>query len=99
MRRGLCALVLAVASFGVIAPPAEADTPRCVTAREFRQVQPGMPKRRVHRVFDTRGRRAAFARVGRVTSESRHYRPCRRRTAIAVAFHNHRLSAKAMIRR
>lgn len=98
MKRTLCALVLTVATLGVAVPAAQADTPRCVTRAEFRSVHVGMPKARVHRIFDIRGRRVTFARTGRFTSEVRRYRPCSRRTAISVSYANHRLDAKARIR-
>jgi len=47
----------AVSSFGLVAlaPAATADTPRCVSRKEFRKVDRGMRKQRVHRIFDTRG--------------------------------------------
>lgn len=39
----------------VAATPASADTPRCATHQEFQQVDDGMGKARVHRIFDIRG--------------------------------------------
>jgi hypothetical protein len=98
MKRILCALVLAVATLGVAAPAAQADSPRCVTKAEFRSVHVGMTKARVHRIFDTSGRRVTFARVRRYTSEVRRYRPCSRRTAISVSYANRRLDGKSRVR-
>ncbi len=52
--------VLATAAFAslgavAIAPAASADTPGCVTRAEYRSVQYGMSKPRVHNTFDTSG--------------------------------------------
>ena len=58
MKRIPTALALGfAASIGVVvlAPPAQADTPGCVTKTEFRAVKKGDKKMRVHRIFDTRG--------------------------------------------
>jgi hypothetical protein len=98
MKKALCAFVLALSCVVVVAPAAEADTNRCVTRAEFRSVHQGMAKGRVHRVFDVRGRRVAFAKIGRYTSEVRRYRPCSRRTAISVSYANGRLDAKSRVR-
>lgn len=97
MKKLLCALAFAVASIGVGVPAAQADTPRCVTKAEYRQVHRGMAKGRVHRVFDVRGRRVAFSKHRRVTSEIRRYRTCRRRSAVSIAFGNGRLTAKSAV--
>lgn len=40
------------------AAPASADTPRCVTFKEFQQIDKGMKKARVHRIFGIRGQSA-----------------------------------------
>lgn len=97
MRKVLCALVLAVVSTCVAVPAAQADTPRCVSKREFRHVHRGMSKGRVHHVFDVKGRRVSFSRHDGTTSEIRRYRPCRRRSAVSVAFSNGHLSAKSAV--
>ena len=94
----------AVASFGVVAlaPAASADTPGCVTRAEFRQVHKGMTKTRVHRVFDTSGRRQAIAHSGGYTSEIRSYNPCSRYSAVSLGFDSGpgeplRLNAKSAV--
>ena len=97
MRRTLCALAIAIAGIGVAAPPAQADSPRCVSKGEYRQVHRGMSRGQVHRVFDTRGHRRAFARVGRFRSEVRVYRGCGRRSAVSVAYSRGRVRAKSAI--
>jgi hypothetical protein len=97
MRKTLCALALVVAGMAFGALPAQADTPRCVTRSEYRHVDRGMGRAQVHRVFDTRGRRKVFARVGRFTSEVRVYRGCGRRGIVSVSFTRGRLSGKAAL--
>jgi len=40
----------------LVAVPADADTPGCVTRNEFHKVERKWSKARVHRVFDSRGK-------------------------------------------
>ena len=70
--------------------PAQADTPGCVTKGEYRNVHKGMTKKRVHRIFDTRGVRTAFT-----TSEIRHYKPCNAYGTVQVSYRDGRLIAKS----
>jgi hypothetical protein len=95
MRQLLCTFALAVACLGGTASPAEAEAPACVNRGEYRQVHKGMTKRGVHRVFETRGRRVAFSKHGRFTSEIRRYRGCPAGSAVSVAYGNGRLKSKA----
>jgi len=67
--------VLAVTGFGVMTP-AQADSPGCVTRAEYRAVDKGMLKSKVHRIFDTNGKRL-YINHGQVTNEGREYRVCR----------------------
>jgi hypothetical protein len=46
-------LALALGGVMVTAVPAAADTPGCVTKKEYHQIHKGMTKKRVHRIFDT----------------------------------------------
>lgn len=64
---------------GPAAGSARADTPGCVTRAEFRSVSKGMRMRRVHRVFDTRGRRVDYVPGGGgyPAEQVRVYNPCR----------------------
>jgi len=59
MRKIAASLLAALAVVAGVtvaqAPVAEAAGRHCVTLREFHQVHRGMKKRRVHRIFDTRG--------------------------------------------
>jgi hypothetical protein len=90
---------LALAAGGVIvtAGPASADTPGCVTKSEYRKVHKGMTKKRVHRIFDNRGHRQAFAQSGGHTAEIRGYRTCSPFSAIAVSYGDGRLDAKSAV--
>ncbi len=60
----------------VIAVPTPAQAAGCVSHQEYRMVHRHWAKTRVHRVFDTRGRRAAIAHAGGYASEVRTYRGC-----------------------
>lgn len=94
----LAAAAAAVALTALTVPaPASAATPGCVTSREFAKVRKGWSKAKVHRAFGTRGKRAAFARAGRFTSEVRSYRTCTRYGAVAVSYSNGRLAAKSAV--
>jgi hypothetical protein len=59
MKKMLSAVVMTIlmiaGTVALTAAPVSADTPRCVTVKEYRQVYKGMKKWRVHRIFDTRG--------------------------------------------
>ena len=46
-------VVLALVGGTAISPPATADTPGCVTKKEYRKIHKGVTKKRVHRIFDT----------------------------------------------
>jgi Ni/Co efflux regulator RcnB len=94
MRKTICAVALVVASIGIGAPTAYADTPRCVTKAEYRRVHDGMRRARVHRIFDTRGHRDAIAGSGPTLTEVRGYRTCRRGSAVSVSYRNRRVTAK-----
>lgn len=68
-------LIATMASFGLVslAPIASADTPGCVTKREFRAVGFWDSKASVHSSFDTRGLRVrSYGGQG----ETRQYRTC-----------------------
>jgi hypothetical protein len=53
-------LALAAGLFFVSPTPAHADTRGYVSKSEFRRVHKGMKIKRVHRIFDTRGRQTAY---------------------------------------
>jgi len=88
--------VVAFGLTGMTVPAAHADTPGCVSKQEFRKVKDGFKKRRVHRIFDTRGRQTSIFRVGGETYESREYKPCsdRKYGFVWVDYVNGRLDAK-----
>jgi hypothetical protein len=76
---------------------ASADTPRCVSKAEFRQVKKGMSKSRVAGIFDTAGKRDAISSGGGYTFEIRSYKSCTRFGAVAIGFSNGKLDNKTAI--
>lgn len=95
VKKSLCAFALVATCLIGIPTTAQADTKVCVSPGEYSHVHRGMTKRRVHRVFGSRGRRVAFSRRGRHTSEIRRYRGCPRRSMVSVSYVNGRLRAKS----
>jgi hypothetical protein len=96
------ALILALpllTSVAVVGLPsvAQADTPGCVTRAEYRHVHKGMTKHRVAHIFDTAGKREAYATSGGYTAEIRSYKTCRRYSAVAISYGNGRLDAKSAV--
>jgi hypothetical protein len=75
---GALLLLLSVALGAWRVESARADTPGCVTYREFQNTYRGMSKWRVHSIFDTRGTRlsAYYDQYGRF-HELRMYNKCR----------------------
>lgn len=62
MKKALLAAGLAASTLVMTAPAAHADTPICVTRKEFKRVtiqsagqKPGMTIHQVHQIFDTHG--------------------------------------------
>jgi hypothetical protein len=87
------ALMTAGAVLVSLAPagPAQADTPGCVTKAEFGRVHNGMPKKKVHRIFDARG-----SLTGLGPPEIRHYEPCKAAGIVQVAYNsNGRVESKS----
>jgi len=84
---------LAIATTGT----ANADTPGCVSQSDFRQARNGFGKARVHRLFDTAGRRDAISHAGGYAVVLRSYRACTRFGAVSVVFENGRLSTKSAV--
>ena len=95
MRRLSFAVVsaFAVAMPLMSASPASADTPGCVTKREFRGVEKGWSIERVHRRFDTAGRLEFVSGA----YKSREYRPCRhpRYSYISISYDHGRVDYKS----
>jgi hypothetical protein len=97
--RLLAVLLLGTGSLLVAPQPATADTPDCVTRAEFSRVQNAMPRARVHRIFDTPGRRVSIHVVGDERHESRDYRACRHphRSLVSLQYGNGRVIGKVAI--
>jgi len=77
MKKLLSAVMLSTlmttGTVALTAAPVSADTPRCVTVTEYRQVYTGMKKWRVHRIVDIRGQAAG----GFAGGYTRYYPSCR----------------------
>ena len=94
MKRLVGPLVVGVALLGSsFAAPASADTPGCVSHKEFRRVDVGDSRHRVHHVFDTRGG-SIFSRGQR---EERAYSTCGG-AVVFVTYADDRLTSKSWVR-
>lgn len=84
----LIPLAAAIAAALALAGVAQADTPGCVTKSEYRHVHKGDSIRRVHRIFDTRGRLQEKGTSGGYPAKLRIYKACRSAPypAVAVAY-------------
>jgi hypothetical protein len=103
-RRLATALVAGITSLGVMAPmaPAQADTPSCVTRKEYRKVHRGDTIKKVHRIFDIKGRQDAIAHSGGYHTQIRSYHTCSQWSAVSVSFDRNgnnpwKLSAKSAV--
>src|SRR3954453_16071216 len=96
MRRPALIAALALGA-GLLSPVPQAsagttDGERCVTRAEYHQVQNGLTKKHVHRIFDSAGER--YMREGRF--EIRTYNPCsdRRFGWVTVNYIDGRVTSK-----
>jgi hypothetical protein len=80
----VAALVGAVGLIGTA--PALADTPGCVTKAEFRKVHKGDSMRRVHRIFDTKGKQTAYSSGGGYAFQIRDYRGCPQYSWVSISY-------------
>ena len=84
--------VLTLVGVGAALTPAvevaQADTAGCVSKKEYRHVHRGDSIRRVHRIFDTRGRLQEKGTSGGYPAKLRIYKACRSAPypAVAVAY-------------
>lgn len=80
--RAAVVAVLTMAGLGLSAPPATADTPKCVSKREFKAVRDGWSIKRVHNKFDIKGTQDWFTdgyddpEFGWPDEQGRRYRAC-----------------------
>lgn len=72
LSAALCALGMPLSTLVVLAGPADANPPRCVSRNEFPIAQVGWSKTRVHRLFDTAGSRMSLGDG----IQRRQYTPC-----------------------
>lgn len=101
IKQVLVATALAATTL-VVAPPASADTPGCVTRAEFQAAKKGMTKPKVHGIFDTAGERMSIASSGGYSSEIRSYTTCSPYSSVVVAWDKNpgkdwKLSAKSAV--
>jgi hypothetical protein len=97
----LSAIALALVALA-FAPVASADTPGCVTRSEFRAVHKDYSIGRIHRIFDTDGRKIGGATGGGFTSQVRSYRTCRPLSSVVIQYDRSRgtiwrLTAKSAV--
>lgn len=96
----ITAVVIAVLlSVGLLSPAAQADTPHCVSKKEFRKIRvsgfhgplrTGMTQRRVTRVFDVPGKRHPDWISGNWRHRYRAYNACKgRRYMVQYAKRRH----------
>lgn len=86
------------------APAQAADSPRCVSRAEFRQVRKGMPIKRVHRIFDIRGKQSVYlpgypGPHGWPAEQWRDYRPCSSRWGYVQVDFERRKGVWRMVRK
>ena len=81
----------------VLGAPAAEAKPGCVTQAEFKKAKKGMKLKRVHGIFDTKGRRAAISHAGGYTFEIRSYKTCSPFGAVSVGYENGKLSNKSAV--
>jgi hypothetical protein len=99
----LIPLAVAIAAALALAGFAQADTPGCVTKSEYRHVHKGDSIRRVHRIFDTRGRLQEKGTSGGYPAKLRIYKACGSPSStVAVQYHKKpsgvwRLAAKSAV--
>ncbi len=83
--RFLSAIALALVALA-FAPLAAADTPGCITRSEYRAVHKDASIARVHRIFDTDGRKIGGAKGGGFASQVRSYRTCRPHSSVVIQY-------------
>jgi hypothetical protein len=83
----VAALAVVIAGLALV-PTASADTPGCVTKAEFRKVSKGDGIRRVHRIFDTKGKQTAYMSGSAYYPawQSRQYRGCPSYSIVSVDY-------------
>ena len=80
-RTALISLVTALVSLGGT-PPAQADTPRCVSRHEYSRVVKGMTMTKVHNIFDTAGDKTGLG----APNQLYYYQTCTGRGMVQVIY-------------
>ncbi len=100
MRAFIVSLVIASLT---MLPAAPASAAGCVSRSEYRAAKSNMTMTRVHRIFDTSGRRVSYASYGGYAAQIRTYRGCGSRyNVVSILFDKNpgglwRLDTKAAI--
>lgn len=97
MKKILRVFVGLVMSFSLIlgftAIPANAE-PGCVTQAEFKKVKNGMTKKRVAKLFGTKGEQFAVSGKGRFRLELRSYTACSEFGSVSIGFIGGKVDSK-----
>ena len=96
---GIAAAAAGIALTGAVAlpPAASADTPGCVTRKEFRKVKMGMSKQRAHRIMDTAGQRRVISRGYGFVIEVRNYDTCTPYGVASISYEDRRVAGKVAV--
>jgi hypothetical protein len=86
MKALLAALACVAVGALSLAGAAQTDAPGCVTRAEYRAVHKGDKMRRVHRIFDTDGRRLSIVWYGGYGGQVHRYRACRPGSSVVAQF-------------
>jgi hypothetical protein len=90
--RAILVAVVALGGSALLAQPALADTPQCVSKSEFRAVHEGWSINRVGNEFDIKGAQDSYTESYQVdgytlpAEQERHYRACTRYGTAYVTF-------------
>jgi hypothetical protein len=80
----------AAVALSVVAPvPVATATSGCVTRAEYQKIHRGDTRARVHRVFDTRGKRESLVESDGFRSEVRSYTTCSEFSSVTIVFDKH----------
>ena len=100
MKRITAAAIVATVLTGttvILGASAAEANPGCVTQAEFKKAKKGMKVKRVHGIFDTKGRRDVISHAGGYTFEIRSYKTCSPFGAVSVGYENGKLSTKSAV--
>ena len=99
MRRRIATVALAatIATSGLVLPATPAQAGECVSRTEYRRVNRGMSKTRVHRIFGFDGRQTMSYRLFGNLYTDRQYKTCTRFGFASVSYKNGNVKSKFVI--